>query len=70
MRHVRNVKQPAWRKALLRRGAGAVAKAAHLPLPLVKRVKAGTAKLTPKSERKLYNAHRKIQYARLRHAGA
>jgi hypothetical protein len=70
MRHVRNVKQPAWRKALLRRGAGAVAKAAHLPLPLVKRVKAGTAKLSPKSERKLYNAHRKIQYARLRHAGA
>jgi len=53
----------------LHRGAGTVAKAAHLPLPLVKRIKAGTAKLSPKSERKLYNAHRKIQYRRFRDAG-
>jgi hypothetical protein len=61
--------RPAWRVALLRKGAGVVAKRAHLPLPLVKRIKAGTAKVSARTEQKLFNAHRAIRYHALRRAG-
>lgn len=59
-----------WLESLLSKPAREVAKSAHLPAPLIARLKSGKpTTLSTRSRKSLYNAHRRNQYATLRKAG-
>jgi hypothetical protein len=59
-----------WLESLLQKPAREVAKSAHLPAPLIARLKSGKpTNLSPRSRKSLYNAYRRNNYATIRKSG-